>query len=158
MSIERLTELTPRQRDILRLVKNNLKSKQIARTLGISPHTVDADMRHAIAVLGVASRDDAAELLAQNDAPEGAPYQRLIYQAPRLALNADSSALGPAVGSDTKPPWQVPFLRQGRRDNDLTPTQRLGWIGLLSVLILLAVANFFNALGMVHAMAVSIIS
>ncbi|MCF8505786.1 MAG: helix-turn-helix transcriptional regulator [Caulobacter sp.] len=55
--------LTPRERECLRLVAEHLHSKEIARRLRISQHTVDGHLNEARRRLGVASRRDAARLL-----------------------------------------------------------------------------------------------
>jgi len=54
--------LTPRERECLRLVAAHLHSKEIARRLSISQHTVDGHLNEARRRLGVASRRDAALL------------------------------------------------------------------------------------------------
>lgn len=80
--------LTEGQRDCLRLVFNHMKSKDIARILDVSPHTVDMRLRTAMKTLGVTSRIEAARLLVQAESGgETTPdlYQPLIYQAPDVA-------------------------------------------------------------------------
>jgi DNA-binding CsgD family transcriptional regulator len=80
--------LTEGQRDCLRLVYNHMKSKDIARVLGVSPHTVDMRLRTAMKTLGVTSRIEAARLLVQEESGgETTPdlYQPLIYQASDVA-------------------------------------------------------------------------
>ena len=54
----------PGQLDCLRLVDQHLSSKEIAGELGISPHTVDQRIRHALQILGVERRTQAARLVA----------------------------------------------------------------------------------------------
>jgi len=76
-----VARLTDGQRDCLRLVLRHMTSKDIARQLDISPHTVDMRLRTAMRTLGVVSRIDAALLL---DSTDGS-YQPLIYQRPELA-------------------------------------------------------------------------
>ena len=55
--------LTQAQQDCLHLVGRGLNSKEIARRLNISPHTVDMRVRKALRVLGVARRKQAAQAL-----------------------------------------------------------------------------------------------
>ncbi len=55
-----IERLTPRERECLRLVAEHLHSKEIARRLQISQHTVDGHLNEARRRLGVASRRDAA--------------------------------------------------------------------------------------------------
>jgi DNA-binding CsgD family transcriptional regulator len=89
--------LTDGQRDCLRLVYNHMKSKDIARVLGVSPHTVDMRLRTAMRTLGVASRIEAARLLVQEESGgEITPdlYQPLIYHAPDVAEPNESATMG----------------------------------------------------------------
>lgn len=82
MESDRLARVTEGQRACLRLVLQHKSSKDIARSLGISPHTVDQRVRLAMKALGAASRVEAARILAAAENGEG--YQRLIYQAPDI--------------------------------------------------------------------------
>ena len=50
---QHLAQLTDGQRDCLRLVYRHMTSKDIARTLGVSPHTVDMRLRTAMKVFEV---------------------------------------------------------------------------------------------------------
>lgn len=77
----RIARLTPGQRACLDLVDEHATSKEIARQLGISRHTVDARLRQAMQILGVATRREAAILWRA--AQEG--YQPFAYQSSRLA-------------------------------------------------------------------------
>ncbi len=97
-----LALLTEGQRDCLRLVYQHMTSKDIARLLGVSPHTVDMRLRTAMRTLQVANRIEAARLLVQEEAggevmPDA--YQPLIYQPSELAPPTGSPNLGgPASG------------------------------------------------------------
>lgn len=51
--------LTPRQREILRLIADGLENKQIARKLGIGVHTVKTHVSRVLHKLGAASRTEA---------------------------------------------------------------------------------------------------
>ncbi len=91
-----VAQLTDGQRDCLRLVFNHQTSKDIARILGVSPHTVDMRLRTSMKVLGVTSRIEAARLLVQEETglsipPE--PYQPLIYQPSDMAFSQESGTL-----------------------------------------------------------------
>ena len=55
-----LTSLTKKQREVLDLVLQHKSSKEIARTLQISPHTVDQRIVSARQKLGAASRGELA--------------------------------------------------------------------------------------------------
>ena len=61
MVANRIDELSPRERDCLRLVARAHSSKEIGRALGISHHTVDDHLKRAMSLLGVASRFEAAQ-------------------------------------------------------------------------------------------------
>jgi two-component system, NarL family, response regulator LiaR len=56
---EKPNTLTPRQREILRMLALGLENKQIARRLGIGVHTVKTHVSRVLAKLGVASRTEA---------------------------------------------------------------------------------------------------
>jgi DNA-binding CsgD family transcriptional regulator len=98
-----LSVLTEGQRDCLRLVYQHMTSKDIARILNVSPHTVDMRLRTAMRALSVASRIEAARLLVQEEAGgEVAPdaYQPLIYQAPDVAGATNSATFGGPASND----------------------------------------------------------
>jgi DNA-binding CsgD family transcriptional regulator len=78
----RVARLTAGQRACLDLVDDHATSKEIARELGISRHTVDARLRGAIQVLGVTSRREAA--IIYRAAMQAQAYQPFAYQSPRV--------------------------------------------------------------------------
>jgi|GEM_PF-4135510 len=91
-----LSQLTDGQKDCLRLVFNHQTSKDIARALGVSHHTVDMRLRTAMKVLGVTGRTEAARLFAQEEmrlgiSPEA--YQPLIYQPSDMENPANPDTL-----------------------------------------------------------------
>lgn len=53
-------DLTPRERDVLKLVEQGLSNKEIGSRLAISPHTVKAHLRSALDKLHLRSRAQAA--------------------------------------------------------------------------------------------------
>ena len=67
---EPLDGLTPKERACLRLVLENLSSKQIARELGISQTSVDTHLRRAREKLGIRDRYAAARLLEAHEQAE----------------------------------------------------------------------------------------
>jgi len=80
-----LAGLTAKQRQVLDLLIEHKTSKEIARALGISPHTVDQRIQFAKEKLGAGSRSEVALL-----------YRRLIeicgqltYQDSRIAASAE---------------------------------------------------------------------
>ncbi|MFL6038533.1 MAG: LuxR C-terminal-related transcriptional regulator [Gaiellaceae bacterium] len=54
--------LTPREREVLELVRQGLSNRQIAKTLWITESTVKVHVRHLFAKMGVRSRTEAAAL------------------------------------------------------------------------------------------------
>ena len=60
--VEKLLELTPREREILELLAEGLRVKQIADRLSLSPATVHTHVRNAIAKLEVDTRTEAVAL------------------------------------------------------------------------------------------------
>ena len=142
MMANRIEELSPRERECLRLVARNFSSKEIGRELGISNHTVDDHLKHAISLLGVASRFEAARLLS---VAEGSPQ---ALGAQPMAI-AEPALNGPAIApdrSDAGPLGRLPFLRNGRRTNDLNPAQRLLWIAIGAVAFIIALSQLANGL------------
>ncbi len=68
----KLSVLTPKERECLRLVAQQLSSKEIARELGISKASVDTYCNRARAKLGVPSRRAAAQLVVSLEAAAAA--------------------------------------------------------------------------------------
>lgn len=68
-----IDSLSPRERDVLRLVAAGLQSKEIAPRLGISRYRVDDLCQSACARLGVSRRIEAARLLAEHEAAPPEP-------------------------------------------------------------------------------------
>ncbi len=98
-----LALLTEGQRDCLRLVYSHMTSKDIARILGVSPHTVDMRLRTAMKTLSVASRIEAARLLVLQEAGgEVTPdsYQPLIYHPPEIVTGPETVSLGLPASSE----------------------------------------------------------
>ncbi|WP_254305486.1 helix-turn-helix transcriptional regulator [Sphingopyxis sp. BSNA05] len=91
------------QRDCLRLVLAHLNSKEIARELGVSPHTVDQRLRTAMRILNVQSRFEAARKFAAENQQQS--YQPLIYQSSTVELAGQTSEQGSSSGrpKDRKP-------------------------------------------------------
>ena len=87
---DRVAQLSEGQRDCLRLVYKHMTSKDIARILNVSPHTVDMRLRTAMKTLAVANRIEAARMLVQS---EGEAYQALIYHPSELPTADDSAEM-----------------------------------------------------------------
>jgi DNA-binding CsgD family transcriptional regulator len=133
----RLATLSDAERDCLRLVYAHLTSKDIARELGISHHTVDMRLRTAIRKLGVSNRTEAAMLLHAHEVESGvindlavsSAYQPLIYQAPEIAAAADSAMFGAPASAETgaasSRSSDPNLLEQGSLARTLPPPHRL---------------------------------
>jgi DNA-binding CsgD family transcriptional regulator len=96
MSIAAADRLNDGQRDCLRLVLAHHNSKEIARQLGVSPHTVDQRLRTAMRILNVQSRFEAAREFAAIDVEDG--YQPLIYQMSDVEPPEESGRLEALIG------------------------------------------------------------
>ena len=142
MTTARFDRVTEPQRECLRLVLTRHNSKEIAQTLGVSPVTVDKRIGRAVGTLGVATRFEAARLLAQH---ESGTYQPLVYQPPDIVPPAESDkvagseALPPGSDSDAAEAAWLPLRRRGDRYNTLTIWQRLLWIFTIPAALAVAV-------------------
>ena len=100
--------LSDGQKDCLRLVMQHFSSKEIARSLGVSPHTVDKRLKLAISAMGVQGRVEAARILAIAEAnldlgglnPNRLQPAFLFAASPQLATpdpaKSDPAQLDPA--------------------------------------------------------------
>ena len=86
-----LPVLSEGEKQCLHLVAQGFNSKEIARQLHVSEHTVDQRVRTSLRKYGVASRKEAARLFvsAQQLQPQSGTYQPLIYQPEPLATDPD---------------------------------------------------------------------
>jgi DNA-binding CsgD family transcriptional regulator len=77
--------LSAAQIETLRHVFEHKNSKQIARIMQVSPHTVDERVRRSLKKLNVSNRIDAARILASHGVFDNVtPYQSLRYQLGEL--------------------------------------------------------------------------
>lgn len=156
---------------VLQRVAEHKSSKEIARELDISPHTVDQRVKRIHAILGVGTRSEAARMyLAANGPiePDGL-YQGLIYQSSGLPgqpparkkdasldeWNPDSDGVATvlretqaaffadALPSDSKPSWKS-VLFGVQRENALKPLARTFAILLIILLSLLALSALIS--------------
>jgi hypothetical protein len=139
------------------MVLQHMSSKDIARELKISPHTVDQRIRIAMGHLGATSRVEAAKLLAAHENTD--PYQSFIYQPPDIVdaapipdtedalrcgeqsdgltystaatAEARSTDLVEAVAPYQRDRWPFPIVEG--QVNTLAPTERLGWIVIIAI-------------------------
>lgn len=84
-----LAGLTAKQREVLDLLIEHKTSKEIARELGISPHTVDQRIQFAKEKLGASSRNEVALL-----------YRRLVEICGQLTYEDSGIAVSPDVADN----------------------------------------------------------
>lgn len=98
--------LSEGQKECLRLVLAHKTSKEIARELQISSHTVDQRIRFANRVLGVRTRMQAAIIL--NQAEQAASHAGLIYNSDTNQLIAEDVNYSPLVNALMYQPQHIP--------------------------------------------------
>lgn len=160
---ERITGLSPRQLQCLRLVARGWEAKDIGRELGISDLTVKNHLGAARAALGVSRSIDAARLVEAYEAAQSGSAGASGTSAPgsipdRSYFDDEPSRQSEAVDapdglrdaaylpSDTRP-LQVPLpfpTRRGQR-NELGLGARLVLVVILTVLLIAAVGFFVEA-------------
>ena len=147
-----LAGLTAKQREVLDLLIEHKTSKEIARRLEISPHTVDQRIQFAKEKLGASSRSEVAQLYRQLVEICG----QLTYQDSRIAASAAEADNGP--GTQAGPlsalrrrertyPNQP---RETERDYPVVPELfegRYGTLIRLGAIIVIAVFLVFLVLG-----------
>ena len=170
MAQDRISRLSEGQRECLRMVYRHMETKEIARTLGISPDGVAQRIKTANRILGVHRRRDAARILAEAEgaAPRGAtpPYPSRVNppwdiasvaEAPTIPLSIvgerqSYSALvkqglrEEQVGFDVALPPSAPLLPLplgGARPNDVGWLKRLIWIVGIVVGVAIAFGGLF---------------
>jgi DNA-binding CsgD family transcriptional regulator len=143
--------LSPRERDCLRLVGQARSSKEIAIELGLSPFTVDEYVRSAVTKLGARNRREAARLI-EAATPAAPSPEKLGDEPTRLAEPGLSPAAMTPAGREGGPKWRLPFLRQGRRYNDLGWRDRLLWIVVGAVAIIVLFSQLANGMQVIESM------
>jgi len=143
-------KLTPREREILRLIAAHLQSKEIARALNLSPKTVEMHVLSARRRLsGMSRRDAALAFVAWEGGDPGNDYRK---QPDSLAALPDLPPSDRKIGhgderenNGLEPPKGAPYMpRQGWR-HALSTVQ---WLGLLlGTTALLAVLLAVIAIG-----------
>lgn len=139
MEDERFSGLSESQKACLRLVGQGMSSKEIAKSLNLTPLTVDTYVKAAVARLGAGNRREAARALVGWDTSQklGSPSQGLAVDP----VHPDEYQPTMQRGGMT---WWTGFLPPlGGRVNDLKFPQRVlaaSKIAFLSSLALIAVA------------------
>jgi DNA-binding CsgD family transcriptional regulator len=163
-----VNRLSEGQRECLRMVYRHMKTKEIARILGISPDGVTQRIKAAMRILGVNRRRDAAILLAQFEGT--APYPSLVYPPLDIAITADPATFSPSTGGERPsgfsgeamgeeqvafeaPPQAkvsaLPLAIGGARPNEIGLGKRLAWIAGITIGIAIA---FGSLIGGVEAL------
>lgn len=140
-----LQALTPRQREILRLVARNMQAKEIARELNISERTVKTHTDAARRRLGVATSREAARLLVDWEArqgivPEGHRPSGTMDAAPERPPSVGREHRSGGEASGTPPRGDLQAWLSG-----LNPLQ---WLALI---VAVAVVSAVTLTGLVAA-------
>jgi DNA-binding CsgD family transcriptional regulator len=146
----RVSRLSPRQIECLRLVAENHSSKEIARLLNLSVHTVNSYIAESIEILGAHSRRDAARRVASH-APISTPN---LVGSESFRVMPSSSNGQSSVGTSGVSTSEVldqygaasfnriggkvfsgrfHLFRAGQEHNSLSRTERLIWIFFVAV-------------------------
>lgn len=91
MSSADIQKLTPRQKEVLRLLQAGFDTKSIARELDISMHTVTEHLREARRHLGVSNSREAARMLGQAEAGP-----------PNIVGPSTMGVVGPTAGTSSE--------------------------------------------------------
>jgi DNA-binding CsgD family transcriptional regulator len=140
-------KLSAAQVETLQHVFAHRSSKEIARIMGVSPHTVDDRLRRAIRTLGVTSRIEAARIVAERT---GDRPQPLIYQASQL-VSATSPTDDGHASHDSGTPIAAfgigyPFPTRGRPYNSHGRRERILWPILIAFGTIMAFAALYSVL------------
>ena len=100
-----LAGLTEKQREVLDLLIEHKTSKEIARQLGISPHTVDQRIQFAKEKLGASSRSEVALL-----------YRRLVEICGQLTYEDSRMAAAAAFAENGRGTQAGPLTALRRRE------------------------------------------
>jgi DNA-binding CsgD family transcriptional regulator len=142
----RISDLSPRERECLALTAQLHSSKEIARQLQIRASTVDGYLNSATMKLGAASRRDAARLFlahAANSTPYFLRGQDSWVGEPALVkadLTGQDIDPDTAVG-ENKSFLEIDLFRKGRSNNSSTIRERLKAIVITSLIIVVLFAS-----------------
>lgn len=158
-----LARLTAKQREVMDLLIEHKTSKEIARELGISPHTVDQRIQFVKDKLGAVSRNDAAMMYRRlNEIYEQSTYKKSGIAAQPVSAEKHLGTQGGAQPVQTlrgrSHPHQptgevadyrvVPELFDGRYGTLI----RLGAIAALAVFLVILVLGGLAILAQLSAL------
>ncbi len=176
--IEKIAQLSA-GRDVLELVALYMSSKQIARTLGITPNAVDTRLKRTLALLGVNTRADAARMFRayaeSNGLGQSEACGKLVAQSSGLVQLPNPFHQDGAPGEWNPPgaerseslrqhqaeylsglPLQnnarsfLSVLTEANRTNDLSPVTRLV---IIAGMIIIAVISAGAVVSLVEGMS-----
>jgi len=143
-----LSLLSAAQIETLRHVFEHRNSKEIARLMNVSPHTVDERVRRALKKLNVSNRIDAAKILASNGVfDDVTPYQSLTYQLAELGDAPDADEAEPGRGS-LRQIFDIglPFPTASQPTNRHGLMERIVWPILIAFATILAFSALYSIL------------
>lgn len=137
--------LSAAQVETMRLVYEQQNSKQIARVMNVSPHTVDERVRKVLKKLEVSSRAEAAKLLADSGVfVRVTPYQT-AYQSHGIGKEP------PPADSDERRRRGIfdiglPFPTESQPSNRHSSLERIIWPIIIAFLTILAFSGLYSIL------------
>ncbi|WP_234715647.1 response regulator transcription factor [Sphingopyxis macrogoltabida] len=140
--------LSAAQIETLRHVFEHKNSKEIARLMGVSPHTVDERVRRSLKKLNVSNRIEAARILARNGVFDHVTtYQPLTYQLIDLGASPPADD-GDAGRSATRRVLDIgsPFPTASQPSNRHGLMERIIWPILIAFATILAFSALYSIL------------
>jgi DNA-binding CsgD family transcriptional regulator len=144
MTEPRFGDLSPRERECLRLVAQFKTSKEIERELGIAKSTIDGYLAEAVRKLGARDRRHAALLLAAHE--DRSPQAQSGPDPARVAVPVAAVPAPDPPGGRSEWRSVLPVRRKGARHNPLSPQQRALWIVLLAAGIMISFGMLVSGL------------
>ncbi|OWQ99194.1 helix-turn-helix transcriptional regulator [Sphingopyxis bauzanensis] len=140
--------LSVAQIETLRHVYEHKNSKQIARLMNVSPHTVDERVRRSLKKLNASNRIEAARILAVNGVFDHVtPYQPLTYQLIDLGDTASPSDAEPGRSSFRRLfDIGLPFPTASQPTNRHGLMERIIWPILIAFATILAFSALYSIL------------
>ena len=140
--------LSAAQIETLRHVFEHKNSKEIARIMDVSPHTVDERVRRALKKLNVSNRIEAARILASNGVFDHVtPYQPLRYQLADLGEAPPAGDAEPGRSS-LRQVFDIglPFPTASQPTNRHGLMERIVWPILIAFATILAFSALYSIL------------
>jgi DNA-binding CsgD family transcriptional regulator len=135
MAIERIPNLTTRQKEVLRLYHQRYRVKEIANHLAISENTASGYLSEAANLLDVGGRSAAARALAAFEVAHPESRGRFSVDDPTPLPSRDGELPGnpaPAAPMERAPLWLPLPIRQ-EDGNELSPFERFLWTPALAI-------------------------